>query len=238
MFSVMRPDFKSAREGKGWSQVRAASHLGVSQSYVALLESGKRSLPPRLARKAMRVLGLSPTALPPSSTLERSVKKNPNQVLAEELAALGYPGFGYLRRKRQKKNPAQVLLTAVAQDDLEARLVEALPWVLFRYSNVDPNELVKQAKLRDVQNRLGFVTTLARQTAERMNPQVAKSLRELEAALEPSVLAKEVTLGRADLAQRERQWLTENRPEEAKRWHVLTDWRVDLLPYAKPQYEP
>src|SRR5204862_2965596 len=45
--------------------------------------------------------------------------------------ALGYPGFTHLRPRRWAlKNPAEVLLAALAQDDLEPRLVEALPWLL------------------------------------------------------------------------------------------------------------
>jgi hypothetical protein len=30
----------------------------------------------------------------------------------------------------------------------------------------------------------------------------------------------------------ERDWLRDNRPEEAKRWRVLTDLRSEHLPYA------
>jgi hypothetical protein len=54
--------------------------------------------------------------------------------LATELASLGYPGFAYLK-SRGKKNPAEVLLSALSSNHLEARLVEALPWILLKYPN-------------------------------------------------------------------------------------------------------
>src|ERR1700675_1132159 len=66
------------------------------------------------------------------------------------------------------ENPAEVLLGALAQDDLEPRLVEALPWLVLRYSTLDWSWVVREAKVRDLQNRLGFVVGLARQLAVRV----------------------------------------------------------------------
>ena len=54
----------SGRRGKGWSQLQAASKLGVSQPYLSLLEKGERPLTEKLARKAAQVYGLSPIVLP------------------------------------------------------------------------------------------------------------------------------------------------------------------------------
>src|SRR2546428_1888649 len=59
-------DLKTGRLAKGWSQVEAAGRLKVSQSYLAMLEGGVRRMTPDLARRAMRVYDLAPTALPPS----------------------------------------------------------------------------------------------------------------------------------------------------------------------------
>ncbi|HEY3129372.1 MAG TPA: hypothetical protein VGL91_07935 [Acidobacteriota bacterium] len=119
------------------------------------------------------------------------------------------------------------------QDDLEARLVEALPWLLFRYWNLDKSWLVQQAKLLDLQNRLGFVVSLARQLAERTNSPAARleALKGLELDLEQIRLAREDSLCKA-LKPTEKQWLRENRPEKAKHWNLLTDWRPEILPYA------
>jgi len=118
-------DLRTARTGKGLTQAQAAVRLGVSQPYVAMLERGERRLTPRLARRVTRLYGLSPTAVPPSDAVAGS---RGAAELASDLAALGYPGFAHMRPRRWVlKNPAEVLLAALAQDDLEPRLVEALP---------------------------------------------------------------------------------------------------------------
>lgn len=226
-------DLRTARTARGWSQAEAAARLGVSQPYLAMLESGKRPLTAQLARKAMHLFRLPPTVLPPSdSPLERA--QVDAHALANDLAVLGYPGFAYLRpRGWRRRNPGEVLLSALAQQDLEARLVEALPWLLLRYWDLDQRWLVQQARLHNLQNRLGFVVSLARRVAERSQDESrVQALRRLEVELEQSRLAHENTLGKALLTERERQWLMENRPEEARRWNVLTDWSADTLRYG------
>jgi hypothetical protein len=50
---------------------------------------------------------------------------------------------------------------------LEVRVVEALPWLVAEYSDLDWAWLMREAKLGDVQNRLGFLVTLGRQLAEK-----------------------------------------------------------------------
>jgi transcriptional regulator with XRE-family HTH domain len=54
---------KSARMERGWNQQEAANRLGVTQAYLSMLESGRRSTA-SLSRKLMRAYGLSPTVLP------------------------------------------------------------------------------------------------------------------------------------------------------------------------------
>jgi len=54
----------------------------------------------------------------------------------------------------------------------------------------------------------------------------------LETELEHSRLAREDTLCKASLRDAERRWLAENRPEDAKRWNLLTDWTADGLRYT------
>lgn len=225
-------DLKSGRLAKGLSQVQAAARLGVSQPYLAMLESGRRRLTPELARRAMKVYGLPPTVLPPSEPPSRH--RVDAETLANDVAALGYPGFAHLRPRNWKpKNPSEVLLAALAQDDLEARLVEALPWLVVKYWPLDREWLVREAKLHDLQNRLGFVLSLAGRLAERAGDErKARALRELETGLERSRLAREDTLCEASLREPARRWLAENRSEEAKRWNLLTDWTGDALRYV------
>jgi transcriptional regulator with XRE-family HTH domain len=226
-------DLRSARLARGSTQAQAAARLGVSQSYLAMLEAGKRRLTPELARRAVRAFGLAPTALAPHHA-DTATRRTAAPALAADLAALGYPGFAHLTPRRWvPKNPARVLLDTVERDDLEARVVEALPWLVLKYWPLDQVWLVREAKLRDLQNRLGFVVTLARSFAERTGDgDKAAALAHLEAQLERSRLAREEPLCRASLPDAERRWLVEHRSADARRWNLLTDWTVDALRYA------
>ena len=224
-------ELRLARKQRHWTQMKTAERLGVSQPYLALLENGKREAGPKLTRRAVNVLKLRPTALP---LRDKPIGKVDPQSLAQQFASLGYPGFAYLRAAR-KRNPAEVLLTALAQDDLESRLTEALPWLLLHHADMNREWLVKQARLRNLSNRLGFVVTLAMGVATRMgdaSPMRDEALNRLEAELSESRLDKEDTLCQSSLSQREREWLRETRPEGAKYWHLLTDWRAEHLQYA------
>lgn len=224
-----------ARRRRGWSQKEAARRLGLSQPYLSMLESGKRSLTRPMARKMMRAYQLPPTVLPPREPSDRSYTPD-NQALAEDLGKLGYPGFAYLRTHRQTMNPAEVLLTALSKDDLEPRLTEALPWLLLRYGDgLDTRWLLTAARVNNLQNRLGFVASLARRVAEAC-PQFqhrVHTLRQLEQELYGSRLAQEDTLCQKSLPQRKRQWLAQNRPPEAAYWNLLTDWRPEVLSYDR-----
>src|SRR5277367_4033667 len=115
----------------GWTQQVAARKLSVSQPYLSLLEAGTRRVTDELAERAAELYGALPTALP----LAEDGPANP-QGLIEDLAALEYPGFSHVPA-RQKRNPATVLLAALRQNDLDSRVVEALPWVVLRYPALD-----------------------------------------------------------------------------------------------------
>ena len=225
-------DLRTARLRKKRSQIEAAARLGVSQPYLAMLERGQRPLTPKLALRAAQLYDLAPTAVPRSRRPFHA--RHDPATLARNLAGLGYPGFAYLRsRRRAPKNPGEVLLAALAQDDLEPRLVEGLPWLVLRYSALDWSWVVSEAKARDLQNRLGFVVSLARSLAERgEEQQKARALDDLEARLDRSRLVREDTLCRATLPEPERRWLAEHRSESAKHWNLLTDWTADALRYA------
>ena len=227
-------DLKAARLKKGLVQAQVAASLGVSQPYVHMLENGKRRLTPRLTRRVTTLYDLSPEGLPVSE--EFVPARTDDQHLAESLAKLGYPGFAYMRTHAPKKNPAEVLLTALGQDRLEGRVAEALPWVAMRYVHGRPDWLVEQARKLNLQNRLGFVVSLALQVAERVpgydNARV-QALRDLRFKLDESRLVKEDTFYRPPHTEGERQWLTQNRSEEAAHWNLLTDLRPEHLQYAE-----
>lgn len=224
-------ELKRERLKRGWSQQKLAAQLGLSQSYVAMFENGNRDLTPRLVRRLARLYNLPPTALPLSGSWERKWGRDVAQTLAEQLAALGYPGFAYLQPHRWRRNPAEVLLEALKQKELEARVLEALPWLLVSYWDVDTTWLEKYAKLQNLQNRLGFVVALARRVAEDRFPERAETLGKLEQLLEESRLVKEDTLCKASMTKAEERWLRQNRPPEATHWNLLTDFRAESLRY-------
>jgi len=225
-------ELRKARNGKGKTQSDVARSLGVSQGYVSLLESGARIVPARLARRFVKLFELAPTALPVEGTSDCFAGRNA-QTLAQELAALGYPGFSYLRSRKQR-NPAEVLVSALCQKDLESRLAEALPWVLLHYPELDQRWLVEQTRVHNLQNRLGFVVALARELATRKERQDGRlqALAELEAVLEESRLAREDTFCQESLSEAERRWLRGVRPPAAQRWNLLTDWMPEAVRYA------
>lgn len=228
---------KTRRKQLGLTQMMAASRLGVSQPYLALLEKGERPLTPKLAEKAMRVLRLPATVLPMSD--ERLEESCSGEQLAKELGALGYPGFAYLR-KGPKRNPAELLVRALSKDDLEARLAEALPWLLVQYPDMNHAWLVREAKLRNQTNRLGFVVSLAFESVkddDRVPDETKTVLAVLLNELRKSRLVEEQTFGQSSVTEAEKQWLRENRPEEARYWNLLTDWKPEFLQYVRPTTE-
>jgi transcriptional regulator with XRE-family HTH domain len=223
-------DLKRGREERGWTQEFAATRLGVSQPYLSLLEKELRRVPEKLARKAASAFRLSATTLP-VETEWNEVETKSEVALASDLAALGYPGFSHLKAGR-KKNPAQVLLSALTARDLNSRLTEALPWVLLSYPDLDWQSLVKEVKVRDLQNRLGFLASVARRLAERQGQtEKANWLRLKESSLERSRLVVEDTLCHESLTKAERRWLDTVRSEEAKYWRLLTDLKPEHLSY-------
>ncbi len=225
-------DLKAERRRHGWGQAEAAGRLGVSQPYLAMLESGKRHLTPALARKVVAAYRLPPAELPLPAAFTPTEKVEA-QRLVEDLAKLDYPGFAYVRTHVRSKNPGEILLTALAQENLEGRAAEALPWLLLRYWQMDFRWLVVEAKKFDLQNRLGFVVNLARQLSERsVEAERTQALASLESLLEHSRLAREDYFYRAPRNDRERQWVFENRPDAARHWNLLSDLRPEHLQYV------
>lgn len=215
------------RKRGGLTQKQAARALRVSQPYLSLLENGDRPLTPALKRRAVKTFNLSVTKLP-SLAAQYKVATVTDDQLTADLSALGYPGFAYWKPSR-KKNPADVLLSGLKADRRDARLVEALPWLLFKFPDLEWHALVMTAKAHDLQNRLGFVTNLAHRMAKKHRNAAAEKLATLEASLEPSKLAKEETLCNETMTQAERKWLATNRSKEAKRWNLLADLSPDHL---------
>jgi transcriptional regulator with XRE-family HTH domain len=223
--------WRRARRTAALRQVEAAQLLGVSQAYLSQLESGTRQASADLAKRAAGLYKL-PTAMPlPRSHQQGEVGSDD---LQRELAGLGYPGFAHVLAG-EPQNPARVVFDAIVQDDLDTRLVEALPWVMSRYTDLNWEFLRDQVKLRNAQNRLGYVVHLAKSvvSSHSGDHSTIQTLSRWEHDLEEARLARESTLCRDSMPQRERTWLREHRSPAAKHWNLLTGLTADQLSYAK-----
>jgi transcriptional regulator with XRE-family HTH domain len=224
--SPVAEQLRFGREIARLTQAVAARRLGVSQPYLSQLELGRRRLTARVARRAARVYGLSPTVLP--ITFEWRPRKGGRSAhLAEQLSALGYPGSARGNiRSEAAVNPADVVLGAISADEVEARSLAGIVWVLARFPDLDWAWLVSKAKQRNLQNRLGYLTSVASEVLERDAALRAIDPARLQAALtelEKSRLAAEATLCRESMTNAERVVLRANRPALARHWNVLAD---------------
>jgi len=215
-------ELKRARTTRQWTQARLAASLGVSQGYVCLLERGERPVPAPLAATLAQLLDMAPTTLPASSN--SNAFDTDGAVRA--LAALGYDRFPARPRRRERRNPGEVVLRCLRAPDVDARVVEALVWVLVAHADLDWTWLVRHAKVDDLQNRLGFLVSLAAETALREGQtKAAAQLTSALAGLERSRLAAEGAF-RTTLSDAERRWLRQHRPPAAAHWNLLTNLTV------------
>ncbi len=190
-----------------------------------MVERGARPVSEELATAVLKAYLLAPTARP----LQFPTENSSESFYKESLGELGYSGFAYLK-SRVETNPAELLLRALDEEELDARVVEALPWLPFSFPEMNWQWLVTNAKLRDRQNRLAFVTALAIQAARERNETAAEDALALQVdRLERSRLAVEDTLCKASLSQAERTWLQSHRTESATHWNLLTDLKVEDL---------
>jgi len=207
------------------SQVEAAAQLGVSQTLLSLMEKGERSVTPAVAQRAVTHLHATPELLPVSTKTRHS-----DDQLAADLGALGYPGYGYLRS--QPRNPAEVFFDALDRPDLDARLVEALPWLPLRYSNMDWNWLTTQAKIHNRQNRLGFVVALSAKVAKKhAKRDIVKRLSQVVKTLEEGRLAKTDTLCQESWPPSQRKFAHNQRSVLAAHWKLDTRLTEENLAY-------
>lgn len=225
---MVAPHLRVARQKAGLSQHEAATRLGVSQPYYSQLEGGSRPLPKDLAPVVVRKFGVSPSVLPLPELRAHWSPVVPAR-LASALAGLGYPPFAHLRKRDHDLNPAVVVVGALAHSDLEVRIVEALPWVLVTFDDLDAEWLVAQCRVLNLQNRLGYLVALALQVKG------TGEVTHLELALEElkkSKLVHESTLCRESMAQAERAWVRQHRSAAATDWALLTTLSADQLNYA------
>lgn len=216
---------RTARTNAGMSQVEAATALGVSQALLSLMENGGRHVTEPVARRVVTLLNAAPEELPVSPETRHG-----DDQLATDLGALGYPGYRFLGG--EPRNPAEVLLDALDRSDLDARLVEALPWLPLQYPNMNWDWLTSQAKLRNRQNRLGFVVSLSRKVARKhAKTDVAERLSRVEQGLEEARLAKNDTLCQESWPKSQRRFVHKSRSRLASHWNLDTRLEESNLAY-------
>jgi len=116
-------------------------------------------------------------------------------------------------------NPAVVVAVALAHTDLDARPVEALPWALSAFYDLDLDWFNAQCRLGNQQNRLGYLVLLAMKLS---GPGTHTALADVLPKLERSRLAEEGTLCRESMSAAERVCARKHRPTEAAHWNLLT----------------
>ena len=200
------------RKRNGLTQVNAAFLLGVSQPYLSLLEKGARPMTAALSDRMKACRGKAEGA-----TWDDRFRA--------QLSALGYSGFAHITKSRPKPRVTDFLMGVLARPDADARVVEALPWLVGTYqSQLDFGWLVRQAKLQNLQNRMGFLL----QVAGVDTPDGRLAVRELERAR----LLEEDTLCWDGMPAATREWMRANRTPLAEHWNVLTRLRAEDVPDA------
>jgi hypothetical protein len=101
---------------------------------------------------------------------------------------------------------------------------------LLRFSPLDADWLVAQAKLHDLQNRLGFIVAMAQAigTKAALDQAHLAELAALEERLERSRLAREDTLCNADMDVAERKAVLTWRGPVEEHWNLVTYWKAEL----------
>ena len=219
---------KGYRKGRKLSQGELARALSVTQAYISQLESGSRPISRSLAERLGALPDLPPSVIPAG----HAALDDRDADLAADAGALGYPTFAAYAGPR-RRNPAAVIVSILARDQVAPGVMAAVPWLLLSHPGFDTAWLVDQVRLRNLQNRLGFLTDLALELAGAsftIDDAHAGELRVLRDKLEESRLANEGTLARV-LTPAERQFFEEHRSAAARHWHMLTGMTTAQLSY-------
>jgi DNA-binding XRE family transcriptional regulator len=220
----MALDVRRWRVRGGLTQVEAAQALGVSQTYLSLIERGRRPLTSELSLRLKR--------LPRGSVWNSQAATDREFQVA--LADLGYPPFAHLKESRRQVDPATLLLRALLQPDVDARVTEGLPWVSANYqASVDWDWMVRQAKLSNLQNRLGFLLDLSLAMVRRgISGGAGAPFEQARSDLDEARLLNEASFCWDSMPEATRGWMRANRGPEAQHWNVVTRLRSEDLPYV------
>jgi transcriptional regulator with XRE-family HTH domain len=222
-------DLRAVRRSLGWTQKQAAEHLCVSQALVSMVESRQRALTTAMLERLASYYHVDPSYLP----LRKPVTMTRSDY-AREMVNLGYPGFAHRKDNKEKPswNPAQLAVMALSANTLDRRVAEAFPWLVLRYWDADWNWALQQLKVQDLQNRLGFVVTLARELADEKGLGSLENLQQFESQVERSRLVRQDTFCNERMTQAERKWLQTQASPQARHWNLLCDLRPEHLTHV------
>jgi hypothetical protein len=166
-------------------------------------------------------------------------KKNQSRTaaLVEALGALGCPGFP-VPEEAPSYDPAVVLVAALACEELDQHMLEALPWLALEHCHLDWDWAIRECRARRAQNRLGYIVSLALRLGASSggNEKKLVLLSDVEERLFDIRLDTEDTLCHQSIDEAERKALRDSRPREAALWNLLTDFRIDPR-HARPRPE-
>lgn len=220
-------DLRAVRKSLGWTQKQAAKHLAVSQALVSMVENRERSFTAEMLERLSSYYEVDPAHLPLRDPVPLT-----DSDFARELANLGYPGFAHQKTGKPTWNPAQLAVMALSNPSLDRRVAEAFPWLVLRYAEMDWTWALRELKARDLQNRFGFVVTLAREVAEQRNLSSPDHLKQLESKVERSRLVRQDTFCNERMTQAERKWLQAKASPEAQHWNLLSDLQPEYLAHV------
>lgn len=151
--------------------------------------------------------------------------------IAHGLASAGYPGFAHCSMSANII-AEEVLCDALLQTNLDCRVIEGLPWLIWKLWATDFSPVIAFATFHNVQNRLGFLVSLARQLSEQGNntDRTAKLIA-VEGQLITRRLTKEDFFFREVQQPLEYEYLRKVRSSVAKVWRLVTDLKVEHLDY-------
>lgn len=241
---------RELRKAAGLNQAHVAAKLRISQSLVSMLEGGRISLSDDLAPGFARLYSVevgqlrefgrsdaSRLKLSESPAAAVAMASVDADALIQSLAALGYPEFKQ-SGKKYSADPSSLLLTALRQPVLARNVAEALPWVALSYE-VEISDILIRARIHDLQNRLGYVLTLARKVAERQKDFIGrrKALSEMRMNLLPARLAREDSLCLGQAGSEEQEAARNSRPDFAVFWNMLDDFTPEDLPFISGNHQ-
>ena len=154
--------------------------------------------------------------------------------LTESLAKLGYPGLAYVRTRLTRKNPAEVLLTALIRQLRESRggspsMVAFAVLAEGIYLVIGPSEKTQSPESFGVCCQSCETGVRERSSKRSQNPSASRT----RSKTRRKPLGQRRFFLQATRTPGEREWLLQNRPEEARHWNLLADLRPEHLQYAR-----